>query len=165
MGGFGAILYPLVFYYVGYMAILDRDDFLTCKVIKKLEYEAKDESYSDNVRFTMTWNCVMMVVFLICHFSLFSRPDSIDTYQKLGVAFPIMLIAEIIFALINFILIGTSICNDGGHAGAAIVSSLAILIINGAILVGGILYFLGKSKSPDAQVAAVPEERRQLTEN
>ena len=30
-GGAGALLYPLVFWYVGYIAILERDDFYTCK--------------------------------------------------------------------------------------------------------------------------------------
>jgi hypothetical protein len=30
MGGVGAILYPFVFYYVGYTAIIHRDDYLYC---------------------------------------------------------------------------------------------------------------------------------------
>lgn len=113
----------------------------------------------------MTWNCVMIVIYMICHFILFSRPEDIKTFYTFGKVFPIMLIAEIIFALINFILIGTSICNDGGHGGAAIVSSIAILIINGVTLGVGIFYYLAKTKSPESQVAAVPEEKRQLTEN
>lgn len=165
VGGFGAILYPLVFYYVGYTAILDRDDFLFCKVKEERAFKLKNESFSDNVRFTMTWNCFMITAFLVCHFMLFARPESIRTFHNFGLAFPIMLILEIVFALINFILIGTSICNDGGHGVSAILSSLAIIIINGVTLALGILYFLAKTKAPVNQVAGVPEEKRQLTEN
>ena len=122
---------------------------MECQVKEIGEALAKDESYSDNVRFTMTWNCLMMVVFLLFHFALFSRTEDLDTWYKVGKGFPIMLIAEIVFALINFILIGTSVCAGESYGSAAIISSVAILIINGATLVLGILYFLAKTKTDD----------------
>ena len=165
VGGIGAIIYPLIVYYVGSTAIFDRQDFLECRVKEELEHKAKKEDFSDNVRFTMSWNCFMIVVFLIFHFVLFTRPDSMKMMENMGMAFPIMLIAEIVFALINFILIGTSICNDGSHGTSAILSSLAILIINGVILTLGILYYLAKTKVPVNQVGNVPEEKRQLTDH
>lgn len=148
IGGFGALLYPLVFYYVGAIAILDRNDFLECKAKEESAHKAKNESFSDNVRFTITWNCFMIIGYLVCHYNLFARPEDKSIFTNFSVAFPIMLIAEIVFALINFILIGTSICNDGAHGVAAILSSLAILIINGATLAGGIVYFLAKTRTP-----------------
>ena len=76
--------------------------------------------------------------------------------------FGVLLVLEIAFSLINFILIGVSICNTEQMAVAGIMSSLAILIINAGTLVASIVYFLAKTKVATGQVAA---EMRPLSDN
>jgi len=74
-GGVGAMVYPLVFYYVGFVSLDSRDEYLLCVGTTKKLMEAKDEDYSEWVRFTMLWNCNMMSVYLVLHYLLFSRPE------------------------------------------------------------------------------------------
>ena len=105
----------------------------------------------------------MMAIFLMMHFGLFSRHENYERFKRWGAIFSVIVALEIAFSLINFILIGVSICNDGAMAVAGILSSLAILIINSCVLVGSILYFLGKTRVATAQVAV--EEKRPLANN
>ena len=57
---------------------------------------------------------------------------------------------EIVVALILFIVIGVSECNTENYGIAAILSSLAIVIVNGLTLALGIVYFLSKTRVPSA---------------
>ena len=163
-GGIGALLYPLVFWYIGYAAILERDDFFYCQAtVIETSLLAKEE-VTDWVRFTMAWNCVMIAIYLVLHFALFARPESTSSFHRVGVIFPIVLLLEIIFAVINFILIGVSTCNSGGFATSAILSSLAIIIINGGVLAGSLVTFFAKTKTNTGQVVQQPEENQSLNQ-
>lgn len=96
----------------------------------------------------------MIVAYLLLHFGLFSRHEDYERFKRWGVVFGVVTCLEIAFALINFILIGTSICNDEPMATAGILSSLAILIINSATVITSAVYFLSKTKVATSQVAA-----------
>ena len=76
-GGVGALVYPLIFYYNGYVAIDKRDDFLFCKLTEKAGHEVAGTDYTDWVRPAMQWNCLMMTLYLALHFVLFNRPESV----------------------------------------------------------------------------------------
>lgn len=88
----------------------------------------------------------MICVFLALHFTLYSRPESYALFKAVGIAFAVIVCIEIAVSLILFIVIGVSICNGEAYGVAAVLSSLAILIINGLTLVLGILYFLSKTR-------------------
>ena len=145
-GGAGALLYPLVFWYVGYVAIIERDDFYTCKFREVAEHKIKNEDYSDEVRSVMAYNCTMMAIFLGLHYTVFARPDSYRTFKIVGYIFAVVLGIECIVGVAGFVLVGISICNDEKYATAAILSSLAIILINLVTLCGAIGYFGAKTR-------------------
>ena len=160
-GGLGAIIYPPVFWYVAYAAIDERDDYLYCKYTKKEEEPDKD--HDDYLRFAMFWNCIMMVIFLALHFTLFARPDSYNTFKTVGYVFAIVCALELGFASLNLIFAGVSICNGEMWGGAAIFSSLAIIAVNLWTIIGSTVYFCVKTRTPASQVApgrAAPAESR-----
>ena len=160
-GGIGAILYPLVFYYVSYVLIDKRDEFLVCTYKEDLEAAAKGEETTDGIRTAILWNLFMICLFLALHFWLFQRPDEYETFKKLGVIFVIVCAIEIAAALVIFIVVGVSICNSEAYGIAAVLSSLAIVIINALTLVLGTIYFLSKTRTSQARVAvaAAPSRR------
>jgi hypothetical protein len=111
----------------------------------------------------MTWNLIMIGTFLVLHFILFSRPRSLPFFQKVGVVFPIVLTLEIVFAIINFILIQNSICNEGKFATCGILSSIVIIVINFGTLVASLVYFFKKTNIPTEATNRIgAEDRRQL---
>ena len=132
------------------MAIDERDDFLSCRFTEVKIHEEKGESWDDYLRFAMFWNSVMMVVYLAMHYTLFSRPESVKTFKRCGIAFAVVLSLEVIFASINLILAGISICNGEGWGVAAIVSSLGIIVINLFTIITSSLYFCIKTRLPTA---------------
>ena len=159
-GGAGALLYPLVFWYVGYVAIIERDDFYTCKFREEAEHKIKNEDYSDEVRSVMAYNCTMMAIFLGLHYTVFARPDSYRTFKIVGYIFAVVLGIECIVGVAGFVLVGISICNDEKYATAAILSSLAIILINLVTLCGAVGYFGAKTRVRTAQVASGAAEDR-----
>ena len=159
-GGAGALVYPLVFWYVGYVAIIERDDFYTCKFREVAEHKIKNEDYSDEVRSVMAYNCTMMAIFLGLHYTVFARPDSYRTFKIVGYIFAVVLGIECIVGVAGFVLVGISICNDEKYATAAIISSLAIILINLVTLCGAIGYFGAKTRVRTAQVASGAAEDR-----
>jgi hypothetical protein len=74
MGGVGAMIYPLFFWYVGWVAINGRDDFLLCTIKTAAIKDAAKEDFNDYVRASIQWNCIMMCIYLAFHFSVFVRP-------------------------------------------------------------------------------------------
>ena len=60
--------------------------------------------------------------------------------------YAVVVALEIAVALILFIVIGVSVCNTEPYGIAAILSSLAIVIVNGLTLTLGIVYFLSKTR-------------------
>ena len=110
-GGVGAIIYPIMFWWLGWMIIDERDDHLTCIHYETKINESKGESSDDYLRQAMFFNAVMIVVYLAMHFTLFSRPEEYNTFKSLGIAFAVVLSLEVIFAAILLILSGISICN------------------------------------------------------
>ena len=162
MGGVGALLYPLIFYYVGYVSILERDDFYTCKFREEAEHKAKNEDYDDHIRSAMFYNCVMMAIYLGLHYTVFARPDSYRTFKIVGYVFAVVLAIECIVGIVNFILVGISICNSEAYATAALISSIAIVIINLVTLIGGSVYFTAKTRVRTAQVSSAAEDRSSL---
>ena len=152
-GGIGALLYPLVFYYVSYVLIDKRDEFLICTYKEDLEAAAKGEETTDGIRTAILWNLFMICLFLALHFVLYQRPEEYATFKAVGVIFVVACALEIAGALIIFIVVGVSICNSEAYGVAAILSSLAILIINALTLVLGTIYFLSKTRTSQARVA------------
>ena len=153
MGGVGALLYPLIFYYVGYVSIIERDDFYTCNFREVAEHKARNEDYDDHIRSAMFYNCVMMAIYLGLHYTVFARPDSYRTFKIVGYVFAVVLAIECIVGIANFILVGISICNSESYATAALISSLAIVLINLITLIGGCIYFTAKTRVRTAQVS------------
>ena len=145
-GGAGALLYPLVFWYVGYVAIIERDDFYTCKFKEIAEHKIKNEEYTDEIRSAMAYNCVMMAIYLALHYTVFARPDSYRTFKIVGYIYAVVLALECIGGVINFVLVGISICNDESYATAALLSSIAIILINLVTLCGAVGYFGAKTR-------------------
>ena len=158
-GGIGAIIYPPVFWYVAYAAVDERDDYLYCKYTKKEEEPLED--HDDYLRFAMFWNCVLMVIFLALHYTLFSRPDSYSTFKTVGYIFAVVCALEVAFASLNLILAGISICNGEMWGGAAIFSSLAIIGVNLFTIIGATVYFCVKTRLPNTQVAPRAESPAQ----
>lgn len=153
VGGVGAIIYPLFFYYVGWTAIDGRDDFLVCSITEAARLDAKNEEFSDYVRACIQWNCIMMVVYLVLHFNLFARPEDIRSFRRLGVAYSVVLAIEIVGAVATMIATGISICNDGSFASAAILTSVAIIVVNLFTLIGTSVFFQWKTHVSTARVA------------
>jgi len=152
VGGAGAIIYPLFFYYVAWTAIDGRDDFLVCSITEAARLDAKNEEFSDYVRNCIQINCIMMVVYLVLHFNLFARPDDDQTFRRLGVVYSVILAIEIFGAVATMIFTGISICNDGAFAGAAILTSVAIIVVNLFTLIGTSVFFQLKTHVSTARV-------------
>ena len=159
-GGIGALLYPLVFYYVSYVLIDKRDEFLICTYKEDMEAAAKGEETTDGIRTAILWNLFMICLFLALHFVLYQRPDEYATFKTVGVIFVIVCALEIAAALIIFIVVGVYICSSEAYGVAAILSSLAILIINALTLVLGTIYFLSKTRTSQARVAVAAAPSR-----
>ena len=73
-GGVGAVLYPLIFYYVSYVLITYRDDYLYCTLTTAAEKKAKGEDYNEQVRRAIFFNLFMILVYLALHFTIYARP-------------------------------------------------------------------------------------------
>ena len=162
-GGIGAIIFPPVFWYVAYAAVDERDDYLYCKYTKK--EEEPDEDHDDYLRFAMFWNCILMVIFLALHYTLFARPDSYSRFKTVGYIFAVVCALEIAFASVNLILAGISICNGEMWGGAAIFSSLAIIAVNLFTIIGSTVYFCVKTRLPNTQVAPRAERPAAVDES
>ena len=67
----------------------------------------------------------------------------------MGIIFPIVLVLEIIFAVINFYLIQESICNEGPFATCGILSSIVVIVINTGTLVASLIYFFSNTALPN----------------
>ena len=145
-GGVGALLYPLVFWYVGYVSIIERDDFYTCKFKEIADHKVKNENYTDEIRSVIFYNCVMMAIYLGLHYTVFARPDSYRHFKIVGYIFAVVLAIECIVGVVNFVLVGISICNNESYATAALLSSIAIILINLVTLLGAIAYFGSKTR-------------------
>ena len=145
-GGVGALLYPLIFWYVGYVTIIERDDFYMCNFKEIAEHKIKDEDYFDEVRGVMSYNCIMMAVYLGLHYTIFARPDSYRTFKIVGYVFAVVLGIECIMAVMGFVMVGLSICNTEAYATAALLSSVAIILINLVTLLGATAYFGAKTR-------------------
>ena len=145
-GGIGAIVYPLVFYWVSFTVIDSRFEYLSCIAEAEMKATLEGEETTDAVRDAVNYNLFMICLYLALHFALYMRPESYDTFKMLGIVFAVVVCLEIVVALILFIVIGVSVCNTEQYGIAAILSSLAILVINGLTLVLGILYFLSKTR-------------------
>ena len=161
-GGIGALLYPIVFYYVSYVLIDKRDEFIICVYKEDKEAAEKGEETTDGIRTAILWNLFMICLFLALHFALYQRPDEYSTFKALGPFFVVICALEIAAALIIFIVVGVSICNSEAYGVAAILSSLSIIIINALTLVLGTMYFLSKTRTSQARVAvaAAPAAQR-----
>ena len=159
-GGVGALLYPLVFWYVGYISIFERDDFYTCNFKKIAEHKIKNEDYEDHIRSAMFYNCVMMAIYLGLHYTVFARPESYRTFKIVGYIFAVVLAIECIVGVINFILVGISICNTESYATAALLSSIAIILINLVTLLGAVGYFGNRTRVRTTQVASAASDDR-----
>ena len=103
----------------------------------------------------------MICLFLALHFALYQRPDEYSTFKTLGPIFVVVCTLEIAAALVIFIVVGVSICNSKSYGVVAILSSLAIIIINALTVVLGTMYFLSKTRTSQARVAvaAAPAQR------
>ena len=161
-GGMGAFIFPPIFYYNAYKSILEKPEYLQCRLIQIAEKEAAGEDYSDNVRNAVTLNGVFMAAYLLCHFYLFSRPESSHTFKNLGIAFSVIQVLGLIFSVVALIWIGNSICNDTKVATAAYISSFAIIAVNMATMVGAIIFYCVKTANKEPKVAVVQEERSSL---
>ena len=159
-GGIGAILFPFVFYYVSYTMVDKRDDFLKCIQQEEIAAASRGEEITDMVRTAIMYNMFMICLYLALHFTLFQRPEDYKTFKIVGYAYAIVVTVEIAVALILFIVIGVSECNTEAYGVAAILSSLAIVIVNGLTLALGIIYFLSKTRLPSAaRIEAEPARR------
>ena len=102
-GGIGAILYPLVFYYVSYTMVDKRDEFLACIASSEVTAASKGEEHTDGVRTAIFYNLSMICLYLALHFALFQRPEDYRIFKAIGVAYAIIVCIEIVVALILFI--------------------------------------------------------------
>ena len=165
-GGAGAIIYPPIFYYNGYMSVVQKDDFLFCEYSTIGTKETAGEDYSDNVRNAMLLNGIMMALYLLLHFYLFSRPETSNAFKTLGVFYTIVLVLGLITSVISIVMVGNSICNDGKVATSVYVSSFAIIVVNLVTLVGALIFFFCKTANKDAKVAVADgSERSSLVED
>ena len=112
----------------------------------------------------MAYNCAMMAIYLGLHYTVFARPESYRTFKIVGYVFSVVLAIECIVGVVNFVLVGISICNDESYATAALLSSIAIILINLVTLCGAVGYFGAKTRVRTAQVAtaAAAEDRSSL---
>ena len=152
-GGVGAVLYPLIFYYVGGVLLGGRDDFLYCTGVESQEKTVKGESFRNDVRTCINYNLFMMCLYLALHFILFSRPASNSFYNKIGKIFALVLVAEVPLSVINFIFIGISICNTGAYGAAAIISTFAVIAINAFTVISAACFFVAKTTVKQTRVA------------
>ena len=163
-GGCGALVYPLIFYYVGYVTIHDKEEFAKCTTEERIKLELenlqKNESkeITDQIRLAIQINLTMFCLFLLFHFIIFSRPESYRLFKRWGVVFSVVIAIQIFIGVATFIMTGISVCNDGEMGGAALLSSLALIIINLGTLIFAVIYFGSKTRVRNAQVAVAGDE-------
>ena len=110
----------------------------------------------------MSYNCIMMAIYLALHYTVFARPESYRTFKIVGYVFAVVLAIECIVGVVNFVLVGISICNTESYATAALLSSIAIILINLVTLCGAVAYFGNRTRVRTTQVASASEDRSSL---
>ena len=110
----------------------------------------------------MTYNSIMMAIYLGLHYTVFARPESYRTFKIVGYIYAIVLAIECIVGVVNFILVVISICNTESYATAALISSIAVIFRNLVTLLGAIAYFGNRTRVRTTQVASAAEDRSSL---
>ena len=68
MGGPGALIYPLIFYYQAYVVIQEKEHFIQCKVLETASAAMKGDEPTDLVRTVAGINSLMICLFLFLHY-------------------------------------------------------------------------------------------------
>ena len=162
-GGLGAIIYPLVYYFVAGVTVLSRDAFLKCVIESELAAQnAGKEKPTNSIRSAMFMGQVVMAAYLTVYFFLFAGVNMSRSYSTLSVVFSIILVAGVIVPIVMYSLIGISECNTETYGTAAAVSATAILIVSIGVSVVSLMLFCSKTRTNNSQVAIDNTEKRQL---
>ncbi len=95
----------------------------------------------------------MMCIYMLCHFGVFARTDSYNTFKRLGIVYTVVLFLEIFGAVATAGFASDSICKDESLGTAAIMTSAAIIVINLFTLIASSIYFQTKTFVSQSRVA------------
>jgi hypothetical protein len=89
--------------------------------------------------YVLASNQVYMYLYLLPYALLLQRPQIKRTFKRLGLVVPAYIVVGIINSIINLILMTTERVKDSTYTTVAWSSSIAVIVLCGATLVGGIL--------------------------
>ena len=137
-GGVGALIYPIVFYVVTGVSILQRDSFLLCLVLEDERLKKQSgytEPLSNNVRTVMFSSLLLMASYITIYFFLFAGVNTSRNYPLLVILFTLLNVVGVIAPLVGLFLLGETSCSSEGVGVATVISSLLIVVISVVTLV------------------------------
>ena len=117
----------------------------------------------DYTRFVIGINQILMYVFVLAYFTLYTKPRRTKRQIKaVAIGLPIWLILTILVGMINFILSGWSYCKDKSYGSAAVMSTIAVFVVTLMTLVISLIIFFVNSGSDNKARVTHAEERDSL---
>ena len=117
----------------------------------------------DHTRFIIGINQILMYIFILAYFTLYTKPRRTKRQiRAVTIGLPIWLILTILVAVMNFILYGMSHCKDKSYGSAAIMSTLAVLVVTSLTLAISLIIFFVNSGSDNKARVTHAEERDSL---
>ena len=131
-----------------------------------MEVAENKDDLVDHTRFVIGMNQVLMYIFVLAYFSLYTKSRRTKRQiRAVAISLPIWLILSILAGLMNFILYGRSHCKDKSYGSAAIISTIALLVITLMTLLGSLLIFFKNSGGDNKARVTHAEERDSLVAN
>ena len=131
-----------------------------------MEVAENKDDLVDHTRFVIGMNQVLMYIFVLAYFSLYTKPRRTKRQiRAVAIGLPLWLILSILAGLMNFILYGRSHCKDKSYGSAAIISTIALLVVTLMTLLGSLLIFFKNSGGDNKARVTHAEERDSLVAN
>ena len=131
-----------------------------------MEVAENKDDLVDHTRFVIGMNQVLMYIFVLAYFSLYTKSRRTKRQiRAVAIGLPLWLILSIVAGLMNFILYGRSHCKDKSYGSAAIISTIALLVITLMTLLGSLLIFFKNSGGDNKARVTHAEERDSLVAN
>ena len=160
-GGIPAILIPFFGFYIAWIQIRKSKEYAECKVL--MEGAENKDDLKDFTRFIIGINQVLMYLFVVCYFTLYTKPRRTKRQIRLvSIFMPLLWIISVLVGLMNFMLYGASHCNDKSYGMAALISTIALLLITVITMVVSLIVFCKYSGTDNKSRVTHAEERDSL---
>ena len=131
-----------------------------------MEQKENKDDLKDFTRFIIGLNQILMYVFVICYFVLYTMPRRTKRQiRTVAIFMPILWILSILAGLMNFMLYGASHCSDKSYGVAALISTVALLVLTVIELATSLFIFCKYSGSDNKSRVTHAEERASLVSN